>query len=127
VSATSCLCLGGCHPPEEPKRIVPIARLDSIKPGQNIFYIERIILIRDENSLSAMSINCTHQACTLNPSAAGWSCPCHASQFDSAGKVLQGPAAEDLPWYSITVDEKGMVRVNFGERVPPEWRYKLSA
>jgi ubiquinol-cytochrome c reductase iron-sulfur subunit len=52
---------------------------------------------------------CTHLGCvpegdkgefgvvTGNSSTGGWLCPCHGSQYDTAGRVRRGPAPENLP------------------------------
>jgi ubiquinol-cytochrome c reductase iron-sulfur subunit len=52
---------------------------------------------------------CTHLGCvpqgdlgdygvvTGNSTTGGWLCPCHGSQYDTAGRVRRGPAPENLP------------------------------
>ncbi len=52
---------------------------------------------------------CTHLGCvpegnkgdfgvvTGNSTTGGWLCPCHGSQYDTAGRVRKGPAPENLP------------------------------
>lgn len=41
--------------------------------------------------------HCPHQGCVVSVNnTGGWECPCHHAKFDERGKVLQGPAKEDL-------------------------------
>jgi len=49
--------------------------------------------------IHAVSAVCTHMGCTVafNRGERTWDCPCHGSRFDVDGKVVQGPATEDLP------------------------------
>ena len=49
---------------------------------------------------------CTHLGCIPLPHQGdfgGWFCPCHGSQYDSAGRVRRGPAPKNLylPPYSF--------------------------
>lgn len=41
---------------------------------------------------------CTHLGCVPIPGGeySGWLCPCHGSQFDSAGRIRKGPAPTNL-------------------------------
>jgi len=44
--------------------------------------------------------NCTHLGCVPLAHKGpydGWACPCHGSQYDTAGRVRKGPAPENLP------------------------------
>ncbi|MFN0149573.1 MAG: ubiquinol-cytochrome c reductase iron-sulfur subunit [bacterium] len=65
-------------------------------------YAEPIILVwdvRDDGTPSdflAFSALCTHQRCALKPGRNGFTCPCHGSVFDRAGRVVRGPAEEPL-------------------------------
>jgi ubiquinol-cytochrome c reductase iron-sulfur subunit len=43
---------------------------------------------------------CTHLGCipvAHEGSYDGWFCPCHGSQYDSSGRIRQGPAPANLP------------------------------
>lgn len=52
----------------------------------------------DDGKIHAVSANCTYEGCVINWSQAEkiWTCPCCGSKFGIDGKVLQGPATEDL-------------------------------
>jgi glycine/D-amino acid oxidase-like deaminating enzyme/nitrite reductase/ring-hydroxylating ferredoxin subunit len=60
---------------------------------------KKIAAYRDERDvLHAVSRSCTHLACevSFNTAERTWDCPCHGSRFDIDGRVIQGPAVEDL-------------------------------
>ena len=52
---------------------------------------------------------CTHLGCIPLGQAGdydGWYCPCHGSHYDTAGRIRQGPAPENMhiPVYEFTND-----------------------
>ncbi len=53
----------------------------------------------DEGKLHKHSAVCTHLQCIVrwNKAEKTWDCPCHGSRFDPYGKVIMGPAVDDLP------------------------------
>jgi cytochrome b6-f complex iron-sulfur subunit len=52
------------------------------------------------DSFVALTATCTHQTCTISAfSGQAYVCPCHGSQFDMNGRVLNGPAARALRQY----------------------------
>ncbi|MBD2775673.1 FAD-dependent oxidoreductase [Iningainema tapete] len=71
----------------------------------------------------AISLSCTHQGCTVKMAEDGkFHCPCHGSVFASDGKVLTGPAQQDLPRYQVVQrqdDSLQLVAVN-GTSSSPE-------
>lgn len=52
----------------------------------------------DDGDVHALSATCTHLGCqvSFNSAERSWDCPCHGSRFGTDGRVLQGPAVEDL-------------------------------
>ena len=70
-------------------------------------------LIRRGGQLSALSAICTHRHCKLEAEQdRTFSCPCHGSTFDPAGKVTQGPATRDLPVFATSTDAQGHLLVH---------------
>jgi glycine/D-amino acid oxidase-like deaminating enzyme/nitrite reductase/ring-hydroxylating ferredoxin subunit len=63
---------------------------------------EKFGVYRDINGgLHIVSAECTHMKCTVhwNADEKSWDCPCHGSRFTYEGKVTNGPANRDLPWF----------------------------
>lgn len=52
----------------------------------------------DKNKLHMVSAVCTHMKCIVNFNNAEktWDCPCHGSRFTVEGKVIEGPALNNL-------------------------------
>jgi Rieske Fe-S protein len=52
----------------------------------------------DSGTLHRVSAICTHLHCVVHWNAAeqSWDCPCHGSRYSRFGKVINGPAVQDL-------------------------------
>jgi glycine/D-amino acid oxidase-like deaminating enzyme/nitrite reductase/ring-hydroxylating ferredoxin subunit len=60
---------------------------------------ERVAVYKDaQGQVFSCSAVCTHMGCIVhwNGAERSWDCPCHGSRFNYDGKVIQGPANEDL-------------------------------
>ncbi len=60
---------------------------------------EKLAVYKDERgTVHSCSAVCTHMGCLVrwNSAERSWDCPCHGSRFDYDGKVIQGPANQDL-------------------------------
>ena len=61
--------------------------------------MQKLAVYRDEDgTLHERIAACTHLRCIVqwNPAEKSWDCPCHGSRFDPYGRVLNGPAVEEL-------------------------------
>ena len=68
------------------------------------FYLARL----DDGGFLAMSRRCTHLSCTVPwvSSENKFICPCHSSEFDITGEVINPPAPRALDLYPITIENK---------------------
>lgn len=75
---------------------------DQIAPGSGAVLrrgLRKIAVYRDPGGvIHERSAACPHLGCVVNWNATEkmWDCPCHGSQFDALGKVVNGPADRDL-------------------------------
>lgn len=94
-------------------RLTPIARVDQVPPGsayRTTHGDDPLILVNVGGKVTAFLAVCTHEGCPL-----GWNqnqhlirCPCHGSAFDTAGKVVNGPAQVPLTPLE-TISERSQV------------------
>lgn len=95
------------------KLLSPEATLDQLKPGEAAFIDLKgetvAVSLDDQGRPHAVSPDCTHMGCRLswNLAERSWDCPCHGSRFDQDGRVIQGPANEDLEKMDIFEEAKG--------------------
>lgn len=80
-----------------------VSSTDEITPNTGAVVREglrKVAVFRDEaGELHRYSAICPHLGCIVgwNKAESTWDCPCHGSRFDTQGRVLNGPAAQDLP------------------------------
>lgn len=65
------------------------------------------IVVRTGNELRAFSLVCPHLGCVVDLKKDGFTCPCHGSQFNLDGDVIQGPASQPLRPLDLEIDENG--------------------
>lgn len=72
-----------------------------------------------EPSREAISLTCTHQGCTVQPQANGeFHCPCHGAVFDAQGRVVRGPAQQDLPRFKVVQQQENQVQLASAPQSP---------
>jgi len=92
----------------------PLAENDALPAGTDASDQNRVKAGK-EQWLVLVGI-CTHLGCIPLGQASsdnrgqygGWFCPCHGSQYDTAGRIRKGPAPRNLevPPYAFTTDTK---------------------
>jgi glycine/D-amino acid oxidase-like deaminating enzyme/nitrite reductase/ring-hydroxylating ferredoxin subunit len=84
--------------------------VDEIKPGEGAIVrrgAKKIAAFRDKGGrLFERSAVCTHVGCIVhwNPLEQCWDCPCHGSQFQPDGSVINGPAINSLSTVEESAD-----------------------
>lgn len=98
--------------------IIAAGAVDSFRPGSVTEFPDgRFFLIRAEDGgFLAVYNRCTHLGCTVSWQSEknGFFCPCHASNFDQHGEVVNPPAPRPLDTLAIHIEE-GQVLVDTGE------------
>lgn len=56
------------------------------------------VVMKAAGALDVFALNCSHLGCSIQfkPEVPRFDCPCHGSQFSTAGQVLHGPAIYPL-------------------------------
>ena len=80
----------------------------SIKKQYNVW------IVRDKESIYALSTVCTHLGCTPNwlDAEKKFKCPCHGSGFRSTGINFEGPAPRPLERFRIFMAGDGQIMVD---------------
>lgn len=94
------------------REILEIKREDIPLRGALVYQRTRVVVIRSEEEIYALSLVCPHLGCTVNVTAQQLVCPCHGSVFDREGNVLKGPSPQPLQRLEIRErDDKLVVLV----------------
>jgi cytochrome b6-f complex iron-sulfur subunit len=77
-----------------------------------------VAIVKEGNSVHAISRICTHLGCIVKPTETGFDCPCHGSKFAKDGSVIKGPAPKALPWLEVKHLGGDHFIVDEGKNVP---------
>jgi glycine/D-amino acid oxidase-like deaminating enzyme/nitrite reductase/ring-hydroxylating ferredoxin subunit len=80
-----------------------VSSVEEIRPGEGAIIqrgLSKVAVYRgDDGTAHELSAICRHLGCVVawNSNEKTWDCPCHGSRYDRLGRVVTGPANEDLP------------------------------
>lgn len=91
---------------------VKVARVDDVGPGEllRVEVAGRLLCLANvDGAIYAVDDDCTHISGPLDQGdleGPVLTCPLHLARFDvRSGKVLRGPARDDLPTYPVAVHD----------------------
>ncbi len=100
---------------------VTAGKVEDFPPGTiTPFFNARFFLVRfEDGGFLALYVKCTHLACVVNwdEDKGRFLCPCHGSQFERNGAVINPPAPRPLDRFPVTIDDKDRVKVDTGQRI----------
>ncbi|HUQ93785.1 MAG TPA: Rieske (2Fe-2S) protein [Bryobacteraceae bacterium] len=69
------------------------------------------VVKKSDTNVVAFASQCTHLGCAFRweESKKNFLCPCHSSNFDIEGKVLDGPAPRPLDRYVVKIEGKKLL------------------
>lgn len=124
---------------EEPQRL-KVGAPDQFPEGATFLEDQRVFVVRERNTLYAISAVCTHLGCTVKmltltqPKSVRikgqlveerreFHCPCHGSKYYGDGTNYSGPAPKPLAWYKLEVSpDDGQLIVDFAQPVNQNFR-----
>lgn len=120
---------------KRPAGYLNLGPLSELSSAETFLPDKRFVVRRDETGLSAMSTDCTYDLSPLVRRREGdryvFLSTFTTSKYADDGKVLQGPAVADLPYYEVRVESaeiggpRNTVYVNLSKERPKEWRFPL--
>ncbi len=98
--------------------LITAGNVDDFPPGSvtpipsGRFYLSRL----SDGGFLAVHQRCTHLGCSVpwDQAAAQFTCPCHNSQFNALGEVLNPPAPRTLDLFPVIISS-GQVQVDTGK------------
>jgi cytochrome b6-f complex iron-sulfur subunit len=109
----------------EPSRRFTIGLPDEFPQGTATFLPDRrLFVFNSPDGFYAISAICTHLGCTVRQGGPGFACPCHGSEYDKNGNVVQGPAPKSLAWYAMSLTPRGQLLVDLDHVVQPDFRLR---
>lgn len=100
--------------------VITAGQVDDFPPGSvtpvtnGKFYLSRL----EDGGFLAIYQRCTHLGCSVPfiQAEGKFVCPCHNSQFDPTGELLNPPAPRPLDIFPVIIED-GMVKVDTGKTI----------
>jgi cytochrome b6-f complex iron-sulfur subunit len=97
-----------------------VGMVDDFPPGSVTLFTEgRFFMVRLlDGGFLALYRACTHLGCAVpwDAQKGRFVCPCHGSEFEADGEVLNAPAPRPMDLFRVTI-ENGQVMVDTGDKI----------
>jgi cytochrome b6-f complex iron-sulfur subunit len=109
----------------EPPSTFKAGQAEQYEPGQVVERFKQEFgcwIVREGNSIFALSTTCTHLGCTPNwlEAEQKFKCPCHGSGFRKDGTNFEGPAPRPLERYRLSIADDGQLLVDKSKKFQKE-------
>ena len=89
-----------------PLNLFDKSSLQIVRPAG--WYYDVAVQKNQDNSYTALLLQCTHQENQLTPTGTGYHCSLHGSSFDKQGNVRKGPAEQPLHHFDTSVENNNI-------------------
>lgn len=100
-----------------PEGGVSLVLWDPTREAQAANYGEDHATLGDVGLMALYTQRCVHLGCAVPwcQSSQWWECPCHGSRYNRLGEWVGGPAPRGLDRFASSVDDDGVLIVDFGD------------
>ena len=132
LAAGAATSLGGCtlpvrsfQAPREGRIVIPRSRFPELRLPGGLIKVRHpdrpAVYVRctAEEEYDAISGECTHQGCVVDPVGENFHCPCHGSTFDRNGANTSGPARAPLERFVASLSGDSVI-LDFSESLSHE-------
>ena len=94
--------------PSNKRLDVPVSKFATanfLRVRSSVLQYDVLVVKSANNTYSAYYMKCTHNDASVQFDGRNFQCPLHGSSFDGNGKVLTGPATNNLRTFEVTQNE----------------------
>lgn len=87
-----------------------LTRTSEVPVGGGVVVGDVVVTQASAGDFAAFSTTCPHRGCAVAPKDGRLDCPCHGSEFDLDGSLVNGPATKPLTSVAVEIRGTDIVR-----------------